>query len=419
MEALPQQTPASPSARDQALNILYIAQRVPFPPNRGDKIASFNAVRFLSRRHNVQVAALAESFEEAQYAAELQKLGIPTEVAIRNPLRARLAAVKALATGIPLSVAFYHSSELQRRIRSLAKKTPFDAVVIFSSSMGQYVDLVPEVPLIADFVDMDSRKWELYASYNRWPRSAVYAIEEKRLLDYERQVAHKARVTLVRTESERQDCQRLIPGARFEVLSNGVDLSFFKLQSPKEDSMNLVFTGVMDYFPNAQAACWFAREVLPRVQAQVPQATFTVVGARPTHAVLALNRLPGVVVTGQVPDVRPYVQHAALAVAPLLLARGIQNKVLEAMAMETPVVVTRAAFKGVDAAAGEGVVPADGPEQFAEKVVELLKDQKLRREIGVRGRRLVETRYIWDEQLAHLEDLIVQALPRRPQPSHC
>ncbi|HVR75160.1 MAG TPA: TIGR03087 family PEP-CTERM/XrtA system glycosyltransferase [Planctomycetota bacterium] len=400
------------------MNILYIAQRVPYPPNRGDKIASYNAIRYLARKHSVCVAAIAGTYDELEHAHELGKQGFEVDVALRRPLSANLGAFRALFSGIPLSVAYYRSPVLAQMIARRASKVRFDVVVTFSSSMGQYTEELPGVPIIADFVDMDSRKWQLYSSYSRWPRSWIYSTEERRLLEYERHLARRASCTLVRTELEREDCMRLIPGARFEVLSNGVDLDFFKPAGPKTPSSNMVFTGVMDYFPNVQAVMYFANEVLPLIQEEVPDASFTIVGTRPTCKVLALGRRPGIVVTGQVPDVRPYIRLAAVAVAPLLLARGIQNKVLEAMAMETPVVTTRAAFRGVDAPVGDGVVPADNPRAFADRVLELLKDPALAAEIGRRGRLLVERRYVWDEQLARLESILNEVVPADREAEH-
>jgi glycosyltransferase involved in cell wall biosynthesis len=197
------------------------------------------------------------------------------------------------------------------------------------------------------------------------------------------------------------------------VLSNGVDLELFRPQGPKPNTLEMVFTGVMDYFPNVQGIAYFCHEVLPLVRQAVPEATLTIVGARPTRAVLALGRIPGVTVTGQVPDVRPHVQRAAVAVTPLLLARGIQNKILEAMAMATPVVATRAAFRGVDANEGEGVIPASEAADFAARVVELLRDPVLAAKIGSAGRRLVERRYVWDEQLARLESILEEVVSAR------
>jgi sugar transferase (PEP-CTERM/EpsH1 system associated) len=397
------------------MNILYITQRVPYPPNRGDKIASYNAIRHLARRHTVTVAALAESEEELGHAEELRRQGFTVEVALHSHYQAKLGAVRAIPRGIPLSVGYYRSRELASKITALAGKVKFDVLVAFSSSMGQYADCVPQTPLVADFVDMDSRKWELCAAHAQWPRSSIYAMEERRLLQYERSLAQRAACSIVRTEAERADCLRLIPGSRFEVVSNGVDLDHFHPFPGAKVFPNAVFTGIMDYFPNVQGAQYFCERVLPLVRREVPDATFTIVGARPQPSVLRLRRLEGVAVTGQVPDVRPYLANAAVAVAPLVVARGIQNKILEAMAMGKPVVATRAALRGVDAPEGEGILGAATPEEFAAQVTKLLRDPRLGEEIGSRGRRLVERRYVWDEQLAHLETLLheVAALPSR------
>jgi sugar transferase (PEP-CTERM/EpsH1 system associated) len=390
------------------VNILYIAQRVPHPPNRGDKLAAYHAVRHLARKHVVTVAALADSREELAHAATLEALGIRVEVALRRPAAARRSAFRALVTGEPLSLAYYYSPELARRIRRRACERPFDVVVAFSSSMGQYA--APGVPLIADFVDMDSRKWDAYSAACRWPLSWVYGTEARRLLAYERWLAGRAYCTLVRTEAERRDCIRLIPEARFEVLANGVDLEYFRPEERRRPDPRIVFTGVMDYWPNVQAVTHFCEAILPRVRKEVPQASFTIVGSRPTRAVRALGRHPGVTVTGAVPDVRPYLRAAAVAVAPLLLARGVQNKVLEAMAMATPVVVTPAAFRGVDAPEREGLLVADTPEAFACQVATILRDPALAFELGRRGRCFVERNCVWAEKLSRLETILEQAV---------
>jgi polysaccharide biosynthesis protein PslH len=392
------------------VNILYIAQRVPYPPNRGDKLAAYHAVRHLARKHVVTVAALADSREELAHAAALEVLGVRVEVALRRPAAARRSAFRALVTGEPLSVAYYYSPELAERIRRRACERPFDAVVAFSSSMGQYADAAPGTPLIADFVDIDSRNWDACSAASRWPLSWVYSTEARRLLAYERWLAGRAYCTLVRTEAERRDCIRLIPEARFEVLANGVDLEYFRPEEPRRSDPRIVFTGVMDYWPNVQAVTHFCEAILPRVWKEVPQASFTIVGSRPTRAVRALGRHPGVTVTGAVPDVRPYLRAAAVAVAPLLLARGVQNKVLDAMAMATPVVVTPAAFRGVDAPEREGLLVADTPEAFAGKVVTILRDPALAFELGQRGRCFVERNCVWAEKLSRLETILGEAV---------
>jgi sugar transferase (PEP-CTERM/EpsH1 system associated) len=393
------------------VRILYVAQRVPFPPNRGDKLAAYHAVRHLARKHTVTVAALADSDDELGHARRLAQEGMEV-LAARLPRGAsRAGALRALLTGEALSVGFFRSRELRARIAARARSTGFDVAVAFSSSTGPYVTALGGTPIVADFVDLDSRKWDLYSRSRGWPLSWLYALEARRLLAYERELAGRAFRTLVRTEAEREDCVRLIPAGRFEVLANGVDLEYF---TPREDAdpngaASLVFTGVMDYYPNVQAVTYFCDAVLPRIQERLPHTTFTIVGARPTSEVQALARRRGVRVTGQVPDVRPFVREASLAVAPLLLARGVQNKVLEAMAMAVPVVASPMAFRGVGAPDGEGVLVADTPAQFAEKALCLLLDPAGARQLGDRGRRFVEQNCVWEKNLLRLEQILEQA----------
>jgi sugar transferase (PEP-CTERM/EpsH1 system associated) len=396
------------------MNILYIAQRVPYPPDRGDKLAAYHAIRYLARKHAVTVAALADSAEELGHARSLEAIGVTVEVARRGRFAARWSALNALVTGEPLSVSYYRSQALGRRILECRRRTSFDVVVTFSSSMGQYVTSDCPVPLIADFVDMDSRKWALYAAASRWPLSWVYATEARRLLRHERWLARLAQCTLVRTEAELEDCRRLIPGGRFRVLANGVDLEYFSAVGPRMPSRRIVFTGVMDYFPNVQAVTFFCDRIFPLVRNAVPDATFAIVGSRPSRTVRALAARPGVSVTGRVPDVRPYLQQAAAAVAPLLIARGVQNKVLEAMAMGTPVVATSSVLQGVGAPPGEGVLVGDTPEIFAQEVTGVLCDQTWAGELGRRGRRFVEKHCVWDVELSRLDVLLEEAIGHAP-----
>lgn len=390
------------------MEILYATQRVPFPPNRGDKLAAYHAVRHLARSHRVTVAAPADSSQELENAEALRGLGVDVLTAALPPWRSRLAVVRALLAGRPLSPAFFASEELQAGIARRAALRAFDVAVSFSSSTGPYVAGLA-TPFVADFVDLDSRKWALYAAARPWPLSRLYALEEGRLLRYERELAGQAYRTLVRTEAERQDCVRLIPGGRFEVLRNGVDLDYFVPAAAPATALGVVFTGVMDYFPNVEAVRFFCGEVWPLVIREEPRATFTIVGSRPTHAVRALARHPGVVVTGFVPEVLPFLHGARLAVAPLRLARGVQNKVLEAMAAGLPVVATRAAFRGVGCSEGEGVLVAEAPEELAALVLRLLRDPALALEQGAAGRRYVERHHRWEDALAVLEQILRDA----------
>jgi sugar transferase (PEP-CTERM/EpsH1 system associated) len=391
------------------MNILYAVQRIPYPPNRGDKIAAYHAIRYLARRHTVTVATLADSDQELEHARVLESQGFQMEVVLRRPLAARARIARALISGEPLSIAHYRSPELVHRVIKRVRQTRYDAAVAFSSSMGQYVPQHLGLPLVADFVDMDSRKWDLYGAASRWPRSWIYATEAGRLLEYERALARRAYCTLVRTDLERDDCVRLIPGARFEVLRNGVDLEYFTADGIGGSSRQIVFTGMMDYFPNIQAVTYFCEQIFPLIRNAVPDATFVIVGARPTRGVRALSHLPGVTVTGQVPDVRPHLRCSAVAVAPLLMARGVQNKVLEAMAIGLPVVATPAAFQGAGAQEGDGILVGKAPADFAERVVGLIRDPQSAGLLGRRGRTFVEQHCVWGTHLSCLEALLIEA----------
>jgi polysaccharide biosynthesis protein PslH len=234
---------------------------------------------------------------------------------------------------------------------------------------------------VVDFCDVDSAKWTQYSTAQRWPSSAIFRREGERLLAYERSIAQMASASVFATRAEAKMFCRLAPEAAggVHVVENGVDTSYFRPDSTRPtpfaaDELPIVFTGAMDYWPNVDAVCWFASEVLPKILAQRPNVRFYVVGMNPTSAVEALARDPRVVVTGRVPDVRPYVQHARLVVAPLRVARGIQNKVLEAMAMERPVLVSSACAEGLTGRRGVDFGMADGADDFAENALSLLSD---------------------------------------------
>jgi sugar transferase (PEP-CTERM/EpsH1 system associated) len=305
-----------------------------------------------------------------------------------------------------LTVAYFNEPELHRRVAARMKAHSFDAIVVFSSGMAQFVEVYSNVPRIMQFADLDSLKWQQYAARLRPPKRWVYALEARRLLRYERCLATKFSHSLVCTPRELRDFEQLIPGAAVTCVSNGVDLEFFKPMELPKDPKSLVFTGVMDYYPNVSGVVWFCREVFPLLRQQVPGVTFTICGSRPNAAVQELGRLPGVMVTGRVPDVRPYLARASVGVVPLHVARGIQNKLLEAMSMGLPTVATTAAFDGVEAEQDRHVLVADTALSFADAVVRLLNDGGLRQRLGQAARAWVEANYRWETQLSRLDKVL-------------
>jgi len=400
------------------MNLLVLVHRIPYPPNKGDKIRSWNEVRHLSERHRVHLGCLVDQEEDGSHVETLRARVASLEAVPLSPRRARLASLTAIAGTKPLSVRYFASTRLRAWVADTLRREAIDAVLVFSSQMAEYVMDV-DLPRVMDFCDVDSEKWREYAS--RAPRLVrpVYALEARRLAAYERAILERFDASVLVTARERALWSHLPADlqSRVHVIPNGVDLKYFApgalRPSPPPDPHALVFTGAMDYYANVDAVTFFAHEVLPRVRQSVPQARFLIVGNRPTPAVQRLAQLPGVVVTGFVEDTRVYYAGAAACVVPLRIARGIQNKVLEAMAMGRPVVVSPAAGASLGARSGREVVIAEGAEDFAAQVVGLLRDPARAEAVGAAARRFVERKYVWERAMTRLESLLEDAVARR------
>ena len=397
-------------------NLLYLVHRIPYPPNKGDKVRSYHILKHLAARHRVFLGTFADDPDDLQHVARLRELCAELRVIELSPRLARLRSVSGFAANEPLSVAYYRNAELARWVDTTLANEAIDACIVFSSAMAQYVAGAdaPRTVLI-DFVDVDSAKWAQYANSRWWPLSWVYRREGSRLLAFERAAADRATRAFFVTDAEADLFRRLAPGCvgRIETIGNGVDTEQYApsqaLPSPfAAGSLPVVFTGAMDYWPNVDGVRWFAEEVLPRVLDALPNAHFTIVGMRPTAAVKALASAH-VTVTGTVPDVRPYLQHAAVVVAPLRVARGIQNKILEAMAMARPVVATDACGAGIDAVNGRHFVTAHDAATMADAVVSLLRDGEAARMMGNAARARIVARYTWAAQLRLLEEALAPA----------
>lgn len=396
------------------MRILFLAQRVPYPPNRGDKIPTYHYVRHLARDHEVTVACLADGRADLANVDGLRSMVRGVEAVPVSPVRAKCRALAALAGSRPLTVAYFDEPELRGRVRRLVEDGRVDAAVVFGSGVAQFVEDFAGLPRVLQFADLDSQKWAQYASATRPPKRWVYRTEAARLLAFERHLAATFSKSFVCAPREREDARRLMPEVEIDCLPNGVDLDYFRPTAAAKHPAGLVFTGVMDYFPNASGVEWFCREVLPLVRAEVPQVTFTICGSSPTTRVRELGQLPGVTVTGAVPDVRPYLNGASVAVLPLRIARGIQNKLLEAMACGLPAVATPTAFAGVEARPGRDLLVAEGPAAFAAAVVRLLRDARLRDEVGTSARAAVVAGYRWERTLEQLGAAVEAATGRAP-----
>lgn len=396
------------------MNILYLAHRIPYPLNKGEKIRVFHQLKHLAQRHAIHLCTFVDDPDDLGSTTELQKHCASVEVVYRDRAQSLLLTGTRFVNGVPLSVAMFYRSIFVDRIRQKLTTTSIDCLIVSSSSMAQYGSLAPGLPKILDFIDIDSEKWRLYAERRSLPLSLIYRIEARRLAMYEQQMARVFDHSIVVSEDERRVLQSRMGGGAVSVISNGVDLEYF---SPSSSSAvescrpKVVFTGVMDYFPNIDAVQYFCREIFPLVRRVVPDTQFFIVGRNPTRQVRQLQKQMNITVTGAVPDVRPYLANASVAIAPFRLARGVQNKVLEAMAMGVPVVGTAETFKGIAARPQDGIRIANGAASFAQEVIALLRvDEAVRREAGRHARRYVERYHRWEEQGAMLEQVLQQVV---------
>jgi sugar transferase (PEP-CTERM/EpsH1 system associated) len=357
------------------LNVLFLTQRLPYAPNRGDRVRAYHILKVLAGEADVTVASLVHDKAEAAESGRLEGLAKKTIVAPVSRWRGYLRAVAALPSSQPLTTALLDSSHLRRALRQLVSDRPPDVVLAYCSSMARFALESPldRLPLVIDMVDADSAKWQALAGSASWPHRWVYKREARTLSGLEARAMRIAHATIAVNAREVDLLRELAPGERIETVQNGVDLSSFAPRDPPAASTRVVFCGVMNYEPNEMGARWIAREVWPLVRQKLPASELRIVGASPTQRVIALQSdAQGIVVTGSIADVRPELWAAAVAAAPLHTARGVQNKVLEAVAAGLPCVITSAVNAGLPAEITPACLIGDTPQAFAAALVSML-----------------------------------------------
>jgi sugar transferase (PEP-CTERM/EpsH1 system associated) len=396
------------------VRVIFLSQRVPFPPDRGDKITTHHFLRhLLARGDTVRVGCLAEDDDEVRHAQVLRK-DVAEVCAPKISRRVRkLTSLRGLVTGQPLTLPFFAQRTLSRTLATWVEREPPDLIWVYSSGMAQFAMPFAQVPVrLMQFAELDSDKWAQFAQRTRGPLRAIYAREARTLLAYEREVARAFTISTVVSEVERTLFKQRIPGVDPLVLGNGVDVErFCQGDAAQREPHTVIFTGVMDYEPNVDGVLWFAREVWPRVRARVHDAKFFVVGSRPVAAVQALHDRDGIEVTGRVPEVTPWLHRASVAVAPLRLARGVQNKVLEAMSTGLPVVATPAAAQGLgEASAREpGLLIEGDADRLADRTAALLCDRAQSQTRGRSAAAFVRAHFRWENMFAIADAAIVRA----------
>jgi sugar transferase (PEP-CTERM/EpsH1 system associated) len=395
--------------------LLFLTQRIPYPPIKGEKIRPLQILRHLTKRYVVHLGCLIDDPDDWRHVPVIRELCGETYLAKLNPRVAKLACLRGLLAGEPLSKVYFQDRGLAGWVNTLlAERRPARAIVC-SSAMAQYLLGSPHLPVrtVMDFADVDADKWRQYAQTRSGPMRWIYARESRTLLAYDRRVGAAVSSSTFVSRAEAELFRGLAPelADKIHYVNSGVDAAYF---SPLHSFARpfageaLVFTGTMSYWPNIDAVTWFVGEILPLIRRRLPNLQFYIVGSSPSAEVARLAAKPGIVVTGRVADVRPYVAHAAAAVVPLRIANGVQNKVIEAMAMAKPVIATPRGLAGVDLDREREVVVGDGTAGFAEAVLATLARSDLPA-LGARARARVLSAYNWERNLMGFDALLEPA----------
>ena len=391
--------------------ILFLCHRIPYPPNKGDKIRSFNEIRYLSEKHTIDLITLADEPADLKYEKDLEKYCRQVKVFPLDKTRAAVNGCISLLKGQSISQGYFYKKAFQKLYNNWISTRRYDAVFCFSSPMAAYVfkgkplaENRPRAERIMDFCDLDSDKWRQYAEKNKFPKNRIYQTESKRLLKFEKKINQVFDRSIFVSKGEADLFKSYVPSARnLEIIPNGVDYEYFCPENvnPTQEfpSPMIMFAGAMDYYANVDGVTWFAENILPEIKKRVPAVQFYIVGSNPVQAVTALEKDPAVTVTGFVKDIRKYYTSADLCVIPLKIARGVQNKVLEALAMEKPVITTAAAVQGLRPDVRTVLDIEDDTTEFAGKTVLLLEDNSKAQRQGRAARQFILDHYNWENNL--------------------
>lgn len=399
------------------MKILFVANRFPYPPFRGDKLKIWNLARRLSKNHELHLITFLEQADDARHLPELEQHFSKITLVRLPKLHALMQCALAIPGKLPFQVAYFKSKEFQQTLNRQLKEHTYDAIHVQHLRMAQYFPNPGTLPVVLDLPDAFSLYWQRRRLVPRpWWQRFFDTVEQKRIARYE-QVLNRFPLNLVCSVEDLEFLHKEHPEAQIDLLPNGVDSKAFQPKIANEDSgKRLLFTGNMDYAPNVDAVVHFTQNILPQIRRKHPDVAFVIAGQRPVAAVQALQG-DGVTVTGFVPDLADEYARATMVVAPLRFGAGTQNKVLEAFSMAVPVVCTPVGFKGLGIESGNGALMCDTDQAFADAVLHLLEQPELRSSIGRKGRELVETRFDWDIIAQKLEAFFYKVAENRRPPA--
>ena len=397
-------------------NILFLTHRIPYPPNKGDKVRSFNILRWLNKHYNVYLGCFIDNSEDIKYENELSNYSSDF-LCLYQPLYISLArSAVALFVNQPITTHYYYSRTMEHWVRDTIEKNNIRKVLIFSSSMAQYVagSEYSEMKRVIDFIDVDSDKWRQYSLSSKTPLAWIYSREHKLLSFYERHIASLFDSAFFVSKSESKlFCENLDEDLQHKigVIENGVDAEYFSsrhgLSSNESTSPMIVFTGTMDYKVNVDAVTWFVKSVFPLILKKEPTTQFYIVGRNPLREVEKMDNHTNIFVTGKVEDIRPYLERASIVVAPIRISRGVQNKILEAMSMAKLLVTTSMAVKGIKLEnENVDIITADNPEEYAKNCLTSIDKFSLTKAPSTNNRNFVVKNHNWKKNLSSLASMM-------------
>ncbi|MDC0609949.1 TIGR03087 family PEP-CTERM/XrtA system glycosyltransferase [Vibrio sp.] len=394
--------------------LLYLCHRIPFPANKGDKITTCNILKFLSNHYDIYLGCFIDDPFDTRYKSDVESFCKECFFIDLNKRTAQIKGLSAFVSGKPITLPFYHNKQMAEWVSGVIEKQQIKKAFIYSGCMAQYVIDEPQIHRVIDFADIDSDKWRQYADKTNGIMRWVYKREYKTLEEYEKFVASSFDTSCFISDTETEMFRKLLNNTidnKIQTLGNGTDCDFFSPSAEMNLAENyqlhnqnyVVFTGAMDYWANVDAVTWFVDSVWPKVKAILPDSYFYIVGSSPTKEVIKLAENPGVIVTGRVDDVRPYLLNAKAAVAPMQIARGIQNKILEAMAMERLVGATSLGIEGIEGYPSENVLVTDSPDEFSSWTIDCLSSEKVNAQSS---RKWLQETYSWNAKLSPLMDYL-------------
>lgn len=394
------------------MRLLFVASRLPYPPIQGDRVRAYHQLRLLSQSHSITLVAPIQSTKEWEHITALSQFCERIEVVPVSKWWGVLRLVNGLFSSLPLQTLYYCDSHIQQKVRHLLHEEPVDLVHVQMARMGSVIEGWDDAPKVLDLIDALSLNWQRRSQREQWPRSWAILFEAKRLRDYERRLTQQFDKLIV---SSSLDKQYIGIYDNIYVVPNGVDTMAIPFVENGRESGTIIFSGRMRYFPNADAAIYFAAQVFPLIRQQIAEARLILVGADPPRRIRRLSKMPCIEVTGYVPNLQDFLSRASVAVAPMRAGSGMQFKILEAMANGVPVVTTSYGLGGIEAVSEQHLLVAEGAEAFAGQVVRLLKDKELRQHLAREARKLVEEKYSWRCCVAKLEAVYKQAICDHPR----